>query len=232
MARTNRRYDDDFPFVSRVFAAVAAVLAGREPDDDGRIADLARLVLAEVPPTEEDVARVWPYRPRDERPLPPRLARDLAVALRAVHAHREPAEPTPGRITVRQVVPLLLAACPGFLPAWAAEAPSDADGERRRTYMDAACFVRHLVELHRRGDGAALLAAFEVIERLVVEGDDEVVTLGVVGYLEGLQTATVPEDVDPVTAFKPFARSVSRRWWTRVDRFWAGEHDALRVDEP
>ena len=76
-------------------------------------------------------------------------------------------------------------------------------------------------------------AAFAVVERLVVEGDDYVRNLGVIGFLEGLQMMTVTAaGIDPEEAFRPLVGPVSERWWERINRFWGGEHDALQVEHP
>ncbi|HMS87787.1 MAG TPA: hypothetical protein PKE56_05055 [Acidimicrobiales bacterium] len=129
------------------------------------------------------------------------------------------------------VIPLLLKAMPSFAAAWD-ESENVDDGERL-LYLDAGDFIRHLVHKHLTHEVEEFPAAFAVVERLVVEGDDYVRNLGVIGFLEGLQMMTVTAaGIDPEEAFRPLVGPVSERWWERINRFWGGEHDALQVEHP
>jgi hypothetical protein len=131
------------------------------------------------------------------------------------------------------VMPLLLDACPSFAPVWDRIEEENLYEGRRLSYLDASEFLRHLVSLWVSGSTDDYPSVFRTIERLVVEGDEYVSELAVIGLLEGLQMCTVTEaGIDPVEVFEPLLGPVSRRWWVRLDRFWAGEHDALQVKEP
>lgn len=132
-----------------------------------------------------------------------------------------------------EVIPLLLEACPSFAPVWAEMEVANDDDDDRLHYLDASAFARHLGALWLAGDLHEMPAVFAVIERLVVDGDHYVSELAVIGYLEDLQTA--PADrfrLDPEVAFAPFLGPVSRRWWDRLNRFWAGDPRALQVEDP
>lgn len=144
-------------------------------------------------------------------------------------------------------MPLLLEACPSFFPVWAEieeeNALSESDPEdqelmaeldsRRLDYLDAAAFRRHMAELQMAGDNDEFPAIFRVIERLLIEGDDYVKNLGVIGYLEGFRMRTVTNfGIDPEVTFRPLLLPVSERWWQRIDRFWAGDVRALQVTDP
>ena len=99
-------------------------------------------------------------------------------------------------ITADEVMPLLLSACPSFVPKWEAVAGENVDEDdpsKRLCYLDAGDFIRHLVELRLAGRIEEMPAVFEVIERLHVEGDHYVRELATIGYLEGLQMRTVTE---------------------------------------
>jgi len=128
---------------------------------------------------------------------------------------------------------LVLAACPSFEEPWrTVEAENLYDGERLY-YLDAGDFIRHLVDLRLRGRTEEFDSVFRMIEQLVVDGDGYVSNLGVIGYLEGLQMATVTSaGIDPEEEFRPRLGPVSSRWWERINRFWAGDATALQVDEP
>jgi hypothetical protein len=88
------------------------------------------------------------------------------------------------------------------------------------------------VSLRLAGRTEEFPAVFDVIERLVSDGDDYVRNLAVVGYLEGMQMMTVTKaGLDPETDFRPYCRPASDAWWERLNRFWAGDMAALRESD-
>jgi hypothetical protein len=127
-------------------------------------------------------------------------------------------------------MPLLLAAYPSFAEAWE-EHRRDWDYEEAGLYNDLAQLAHHLVKLVGEQQTGELPELFGVVERLVVEGDDEVQEAATIGLLEDVQTlagwaryqheyrhsAVAPE------AFAPYLGPESRVWWDRLHRFWAGE---------
>jgi len=131
-----------------------------------------------------------------------------------------------------EVMPLLLEACPSFASSWSESLVENADDSSptgRLGYVDAADFIRHLVALRLANDTDEFSAVFDVIERLVLEGDQYVSELAVIGYLEGCQMMTVTaRGLDPEQDFRPWLRPESEKWWKRINRFWAGDHSALR----
>jgi len=150
-----------------------------------------------------------------------------ANALTGVH-HARMIEPL-------DVMPLLLAACPSFAEEWATTESENLDETSpsgRLGYVDAGDFIRHMVRL-RLADGThEFPAIFDVLERLVIEGNDYVRNLGVIGYLEGFQMMTVTgQGLDPEADFRPWLRPVSERWWERINRLWAGDDSALQSDD-
>ena len=135
-------------------------------------------------------------------------------------------------ITAGDVMPLLLEACHSFREAWEREVQEenlDEDSPTGRLgYLDAGDFIRHLVQLRLDGVVDEFPAVFEVIERLVLEGDDYVQNLAIIGYLEGMQMMTVTgAGLDPETDFRPFCTPTLDMWWDRINRFWAGDATAL-----
>jgi hypothetical protein len=134
-------------------------------------------------------------------------------------------------IDANGVMPMLIEACPSFGATWLEIRDDHRDDDNpggRLGYIDAAYFIGHLADLEVAGTRSEFDSVFDAIERLVVEGDDYVQNLGVIGYIEGFQMATVTSrGVDPERAFRPWLRPVSEQWWQRVDRFWAGDATAL-----
>jgi hypothetical protein len=124
-------------------------------------------------------------------------------------------------VTAEQVPALLVEAIPSLSDEWidmsVANAEPSAPGGRLG-YLDAARVVRHLAGRLDAGDTADFDAAFDFIERLILEGDEYVSELGVIGYLEGLQMQTVTsQGVDPET-FRPWLRPVSAKYWEALSK--------------
>jgi hypothetical protein len=82
------------------------------------------------------------------------------------------------------VLPLLLAACPSFEPSWQEYISWQED--RELVIVDLGEFARHLGTLTPVGPVDELRRVFEVVERLMVEGDADVQTAVVTGLLESL----------------------------------------------
>jgi hypothetical protein len=134
-------------------------------------------------------------------------------------------------IQADEVMPLLLNACPSFASAWNESLIENADEGSptgRLGYVDAADFIRHLVALRLAANTEEFPAVFDVIERLVIEGDAYVSNLAVIGYLEGFQMVTVTgQGLDPEQEFRPLLGPESEKWWLRINRFWDGDKNAL-----
>jgi len=132
-------------------------------------------------------------------------------------------DPTETAVTAEQVPALVLAALPSLLAEWDDVAGENADSNfpgGRLGYLDAAWVVGHLADRLQAGDTSGFDAVFDLIERLIVEGDPYVSELGVIGYLEGLQTHTVTSrGVDP-DAFRRWLRPTSAKYWDAINRFW------------
>ena len=128
-------------------------------------------------------------------------------------------------------MPLLLIACPSFADAWSESEIENADETYelgRLHYVDAADFIRHLVSLRLASHTSEFPAVFDVIERLLLEGDSYVRNLAIIGYIEGFQMMTVTSaGLDPERDFRPWLRPASEECWQRVNRFWEGDASAL-----
>lgn len=130
------------------------------------------------------------------------------------------------QITAEDVPALLRTSCPSFAEVWEdiREEYEDADFPGGRFgYLDAAAFVRHLATLWRAGAVDKFGAVFDMIERLVTEGDEYVSELSVIGYLEGFQMQTATSlGLDPEVDIRPWLRPTSEANWRAINRFWEG----------
>lgn len=132
-------------------------------------------------------------------------------------------ESTGRAITAEMVPDLILAALPDLREEWAEIEEENADPESaggRLGYLDAGWVVRGLADRFACGETTDFDAAFALIEGLIRDGDTYVSELGVIGYLEGLQMASVTSrGVDP-EAFRPWLGPLSQRYWEAIRRFW------------
>jgi hypothetical protein len=138
-------------------------------------------------------------------------------------------------LAARDVMPLVLAAVPSFREKWDQEVREYWMDEEspggRLGYMDAGEVVRHAVDLLTTGQRAEVAALFAVVERLHLEGDDYVQELATIGYLEDFQNAL---DRHPALTHDDVLLLLgkeSRKWWRAVERFWAGESPAVRLEK-
>jgi hypothetical protein len=111
-----------------------------------------------------------------------------------------------------------------FMTEWIdeAEVPS---------YLLLADQARHLAAKLEAGETDCFDAIFDVVEAWHVHGDSYVREAATIGLLEDLQNPSNYRSAVPAD-FIPWLRPVSRRWWARVEAFWAGDSDALRVEDP
>ncbi len=129
------------------------------------------------------------------------------------------------------VMPLLVKACPSFAPRWL-EIETDpghleADGNRL-CYIDAGEFARHLIRLHQEETLDEIALAFDIIERLHVEGDEYVRQLATIGYLESLQNQVGwGTEADPPD-FTPYLGPVSLYHWRRLDESYGNRKEPGR----
>jgi hypothetical protein len=122
-------------------------------------------------------------------------------------------------LTTGDMIAALLATCPSIGLAWQAHL-AFWDGESDRgSFNDAGVIAQHFVDSFERGQVAEFPAAFALIERCLVEGDEQVRNVAVVGVLEGIQN---------IASHRPFGAQVFCRWlgpesslaWRELDQFW------------
>jgi hypothetical protein len=98
--------------------------------------------------------------------------------------------------------------------------PSFARGDDRDLlYVELGELAAHLIELQQRGETREFPALFAVIERLHLDGTDEVKEAATIGLLEGVQNIALHEGLDPVV-FVPYLKPESARAWRDLERFW------------
>ncbi|MDE3138006.1 MAG: hypothetical protein KGL59_15600, partial [Acidobacteriota bacterium] len=69
-----------------------------------------------------------------------------------------------------QIMPLVLARCPGFLPRWEKHLEFW-KGEEAGIYNDMVEFAQYIVDAYERGDREPVAAACGLMEELLIDGD-------------------------------------------------------------
>lgn len=116
------------------------------------------------------------------------------------------------------IIPLLLDACPGFRPVWEKHV-AYWNGQSAGLYLDLTEFVHYLIAAFENGATSTVEVAFDVLERLLVDGDAETQEYAALGFIETLQSAASHE---PYTAsvFVPFLKPQSLREWNTIEQGW------------
>lgn len=120
---------------------------------------------------------------------------------------------------VDDVVPAFLAACPTIKPAWDEYLRTwDYEADRGH-FNDIGVIAHHLVDSLERRELSEFPAAFELLERCLIEGDEQVRELLKVGLIEDIQNVGSHRSLGP----KPFHHwlgQLSEAAWHEVEQWW------------
>ena len=125
-------------------------------------------------------------------------------------------------ITRSQVLPLLADACPAYQAEFD-RFKTEFAGDDRFIYVAFTEFARCLSRAMAARDEQTMRRTFDVVERLITDGDTEVQEAAVVGLIKNLQNANLHEKTTPED-YVPFLRPETERWWSRVKTFWVNGH--------
>jgi hypothetical protein len=129
-------------------------------------------------------------------------------------------------IAAHEVVPLLREVAPGFEPVWQAERAWWRKEEPGR-YIETGWFARYLVDAFAEGRTAEFPAAFETIERILRDGDQEARDLAGIGVLEDIQTIASWRPFGSGPFFDWLAGPLSRDCWRYLDALWKAAGGSL-----
>lgn len=126
-----------------------------------------------------------------------------------------------------EIIPLILSRCPTFVPSW--EKHRKCWGTKEPgIYNDLGEFAQFVVTAYSREDKESVVAAFEVIEELLGNGDEEIRTAAAIGFLE---------DVQVIASNRPFGAGVFVQWlgpkstevWAEIKEIWRGKNSLTDV---
>lgn len=121
-------------------------------------------------------------------------------------------------IAKEDVMPELLAACPGFQEAWTKHLEWWGDAERG-IFNDTGEFASYLVSSYQQGTTSEFDVAFRTIERILREGDAEARGAASIGVLESVQVQASHHPFGS-DAFVKWLGPLSREVWREIDALW------------
>ena len=117
-----------------------------------------------------------------------------------------------------EMIPLLVEACPSFEPAWQEFCAEWANESEPPCYIAIGEFARHLATVLADGNDEVLRQVFEVVERLILEGDPYVQGAAIVGLIQDLQNSHLHSGTKP-EQYLTYLLPQSRQWWAKVGAF-------------
>ncbi|MBA3920777.1 MAG: hypothetical protein H0X31_03315 [Nostocaceae cyanobacterium] len=124
-------------------------------------------------------------------------------------------------IEVTEVIELFLQVCPDVRPEleeyrkhWGDEPPL--------YYCEIDIFTSYVVDSYEKARTESFAPIFQLVERLITEGDDETQCLMIVGLLEGLQNSASWRSFG-YHAFEPYLEPTSLAAWRELEVMWEGK---------
>jgi hypothetical protein len=121
-------------------------------------------------------------------------------------------------ITITEVVPLLIEACPTVLQSWE-EHLAWWKGEEAGAFNDVSVFAHHIVDSYANQRTAECASLFATVERILEEGDDEARALAATGVLEDIQNIATHHSFGP-EVFVQWLGPKSREDWDQIEALW------------
>ncbi len=125
-------------------------------------------------------------------------------------------------VTQDEVMGLLLEACPKFRPRWEdylVHWYGTREPEELIPMSDVAQFSSYLVEEAKAGRTTCFAQVFTLMERLLVEGSEDVQYWVTVGCLEDLQNIASNRDID-YKIFEPWLGERTKTEWRGLIDYW------------
>lgn len=106
-------------------------------------------------------------------------------------------------VTVGDIVPAFLVACPGFAAPWEGYLASWSGESDRSVYNDVSIISDDIIERYEAGDVPEIGVAFTLVERYLAEGDEDTRQVITIALIEGIQA---------VASHRPFGPEAFERW--------------------
>jgi hypothetical protein len=126
-----------------------------------------------------------------------------------------------------QVIDELVASCLGIEDAWAEHLAWWGEDERGH-FNDIAVVARYMVDSVSRGQTEAFDQIFAKVEGWLINGDEEVRNLLIVGLLEDLQNVG-SWSTHGYKVFEPWLGRETERAWRWLEQVWEGKDSLMGV---
>jgi hypothetical protein len=130
-------------------------------------------------------------------------------------------------VKVTEVGKLFLEVCPTAKAEWK-EYLKEYEGERPAHYVEIAVFFSHVVKCYKQSRTESFPRVFQLVERLIIEGDDYTQGVIIVGFLEGLQNVASWESFGSAV-FEPYLGPKSLAAWRELESAWEGNNSLADV---
>ena len=132
------------------------------------------------------------------------------------------------KVTEAEIMPRLVEEFRAFRPRWEKHL-SFWKGEPAGGYNDISEFAQFVVkELYPSGKTEEVQRAFDLMEQWLVNGNQKVCDIVVIGFLEDIQNIASWQPFGRAV-FIPFLRPQSRDAWNEIERVWAGKSSLFEV---
>ncbi len=119
---------------------------------------------------------------------------------------------------------MLLNACPDA----AGEFEEDRRDHDGLPYVQIAVFARQIIRLFEQGRTESFPAFFSTVERMIVNGNEEVQGLVTVGFLESLQNNASWTNTG-FSVYEKWLQPYSLKAWRDLERLWEGKQSLADV---
>ena len=123
------------------------------------------------------------------------------------------------KINREAAVKILLNSHAGFKKHWD-EHLEFWEGDEPGITNDLSVYVGYVVDLVLSKNLVELAVASEIIEHLIVEGDEDVLYGATIGYLEGITNSLSHKEDKHTSLFNSYLKPRSREFCKELDKFW------------
>jgi hypothetical protein len=127
---------------------------------------------------------------------------------------------TKGKPIARDQVLPLLAETDSRFPTLIEEFEAEWEGEELPLYLLSPGIAELIADDIKTGAARSNPAPFRLIERLIVDGDDYVSELAVIGFLEDIQNHLLRSNTGLILAHD-YLLSESKECWLALEHFWS-----------
>lgn len=124
-----------------------------------------------------------------------------------------------------EVMDLLRACCPAFEERWK-EHLQYWGNEERGIFNDTGEFAHFVVDSYSKNDTSFFPALFDILEKIINDGDEKACAAATVGILESIHTISSNREFGP-DPFERWLRPKSLAFWRENEKLWDASGGSL-----